>query len=317
MALRPPMPLNNASGSERPGADEMRLLFDALGGSDTSADIAGVVGAGALKVTQHAGTPGMSVDIAAGHAFCESTEGNSDGVYHVYNDATVQLTVTAANATNPRKDFVIVEIRDSAEAGSDDDAHFVYVAGTASATPAEPDLQALGYDNYAILALVDVPANDTSITNSQITDRRTASSCWSRGRGEIGYDEVTASTGSAATTFAIVPGIQVDVTVAAGRILRLSTFWETHINYNTADTEGSVAIQNLAGNTKYAEGRFHTNSVGKNDMSVHASRRISSGGGGSFTFTVWIKTLAGTVGLYADSNTPGYLLVEDIGGILI
>ncbi len=175
MALRQPLALNNASTTERPPADVFRLMMAALMGGSTGAAVAGVVGATSMAVTEHAGTPNNTVDIAAGGAFAEATEGSSYGVYFAYNDAAVSVTVTTGNATNPRKDLVIMEVEDSAEAGTPDDAHFVVVAGTAAASPVDPDLQALGYDNYVTLARIDVPALDTVITNSQITDLRVQS----------------------------------------------------------------------------------------------------------------------------------------------
>ncbi len=173
MTLLQPIALNNATSTERPTAVVFRRMLSGLMGTDVDADAAGVIGTSALAVTEHAGTPNNTVDIAAGGGFAEATEGASAGVYYLYNDATVSVTVTTGNATNPRHDLVIVEVEDSAEAGTPDDAHFVVVAGTAAASPVDPDLQALGYDNYITLARITVPALDTVITNSQITDLRT------------------------------------------------------------------------------------------------------------------------------------------------
>jgi hypothetical protein len=45
----------------------------------------------------------------------------------------------------------------------------VVVTGTPAPSPSEPAAPA----NSWVLAMVDVPALDTAITNSQITDRRT------------------------------------------------------------------------------------------------------------------------------------------------
>lgn len=173
MALRQPIALENASGTERPNADEFRLLIQHLFAFDDTGG-AGVVPFDALTVTEKSGTPNMSVDIAAGGAFVQGTESSPGGLYFVYNDATVNVAVSAADPTNPRKDLVIVRCRDSFHSGASDDAQFVVVAGTPAASPAEPDLDALGYENYLVLALIDVPASDTAITNSQITDRRTS-----------------------------------------------------------------------------------------------------------------------------------------------
>lgn len=179
MTVRQPIALENASAGERPNADEFRSMIQHLGAAATrlgASAVHGVTELTGLAVTEKSGTPNMSVDVAAGAAFIDNTQAASwGGTYFVVNDATVNLVVPTADATNPRKDLVILRVRDSFHSGTDDDAGLVYVAGTPAASPAEPNLAALGYANYVVLALVDVPASDTSITNAQITDRRTFS----------------------------------------------------------------------------------------------------------------------------------------------
>lgn len=69
------------------------------------------------------------------------------------------LTISAADATNPRIDLVQVDASSGAVSKKD---------GTAAVTPAAP---APDSGNIAI-ANVSVPANDTAITTNQITDRR-------------------------------------------------------------------------------------------------------------------------------------------------
>lgn len=65
-----------------------------------------------------------------------------------------------------------IQVQDAAYSGAINAASIVAVTGTPAASPAEPAVPA----NAWVLALVDVPANDTAITNSQITDRRTTQS---------------------------------------------------------------------------------------------------------------------------------------------
>src|SRR5258708_5348082 len=72
--------------------------------------IQGVVLGADLAVSQHAGTPGMSVDVALGTAFIAGTEQVYQGTYAVYNDAVVQKTIATADATNPRKDLVCAQV---------------------------------------------------------------------------------------------------------------------------------------------------------------------------------------------------------------
>ncbi len=316
MALLQPIALNNATTTERPPAAVFRLMLDALGGSDNSADLAGVVGAGSLKVTQHAGTANNTVDIALGHGFCEATEGASAGCYYVYNDATVSIAVTTGNATNPRKDLVIVEVEDSAEAGVPDDAHFVVVAGTAAASPVDPDLQALGYDNYIVLARIDVPALDTVITNSQITDMRKASSQWARGRGVVGTPVIRTTNANSLSGTTTV-GMSVSFTGIAGR--RYKTTAHALLNFHAI---GQIAFWDLRNesNTSIQQrlGQFYA-PVATAWTLDGSYTEAPLAAGGSLTRTMVLDgTFGGNViDLQASATAPATLVVEDVGGALL
>jgi len=165
MALKTPIFLENDTTTQN--ADELRLerayLIGGRSGAYTETSFA---------VTQRGAGANMSVDVAAGGIAVLGTENALQGAYHVTNDAVVNVVVPAADLTNPRKDLLIVKVRDSFYSGASNDAQLEYVSGTPAASPAEPNLGALGKLNYHVLALIDVPASDTAITNSQITDRR-------------------------------------------------------------------------------------------------------------------------------------------------
>jgi hypothetical protein len=165
MAVKTPIFLENDTTTQN--ADELRLeRYHMTGG------ISGVVGTTSYAVSERGAGANMSVDVASGGAVIVGTEDSLQGSYFVTNDATVNLAVTAADATNPRKDLVVLYVRDSFYSGANNDAQLVVVAGTPAASPSEPDLDALGYENYLVLALIDVPASDTAISNAQITNRR-------------------------------------------------------------------------------------------------------------------------------------------------
>lgn len=136
-----------------------------------SEGIAGFNASGDLKVTQ-SGTPGMSVVVARGGAYVKGDDATDQGLYFVYNDADKTLTVPAAHATLARKDIVVFHVYDNFHGQPGDTSTLEYIAGTPAGSPAEPTLPASAYK----LATVDVPAADTSITNSQITDRRSVAS---------------------------------------------------------------------------------------------------------------------------------------------
>lgn len=130
----------------------------------------GVAGSGHLAVSQ-SGSPGMSVDVAAGLALITGTVSAEQGPYSFYNDAAVTLSIAAADSTNPRKDLVIAQVRDDDYSGADADARLTVVTGTPALSPSDPSLSS--YPNALVLARIDVPAGDVAITDGQITDLRT------------------------------------------------------------------------------------------------------------------------------------------------
>lgn len=141
--------------------------FTSSAGATSAGGGHGVVGTNDLKVSQK-GTPNMSVDVAQGLAFIRGTESAHQGVYQAYNDATVNVTIAAADSTNPRRDLIVVQVRDSAYSGSSDDVRIVAVTGTPAASPSDPTLPA----NSLVLARVTVAAGVSSILNAAITDFR-------------------------------------------------------------------------------------------------------------------------------------------------
>lgn len=144
-------------------AEHDRQLIQSLIGLEGVVDKAG----GDLQVTEKA-TPDMSVNVARGRAFVAGTVSTNQGYYNVFNDATVNLAVAASDPTNPRKDIVVARVRDAAYEGANDDWLLQVVTGTPAATPSEPALPS----NSIKLAVLDVAAGVTSVTNADITDSR-------------------------------------------------------------------------------------------------------------------------------------------------
>ena len=140
------------------------------GGVASSDPAHGVVNVGDLAVTQN-GTPNMSVDVAAGGAFIRGTQNANQGAYHVWNDATVHLSIDAADLTNGRRDLVIAQVRDSYYSGADDDARITVVTGTPAAVPVDPSLAS--FPNALVLARITVAAGDAAINTADITSLHT------------------------------------------------------------------------------------------------------------------------------------------------
>lgn len=133
----------------------------------------GVVGAGDLAVSQN-GTPNMSVNVAAGRALIRGTETASlqQGCYGFFNDGAVNLTVAASDPTNPRRDLVVAQVRDTNYTGVTNDARLTVITGTAAAVPVDPTIP----PNCLVLARISVAAGSTTVLNAAITDLRTRAS---------------------------------------------------------------------------------------------------------------------------------------------
>lgn len=115
-------------------------------------------------------SPNMSVYVYQGSAFIgRSTQGG----YLAYSTTQPTLTVATANATNPRIDLVYLQILDHAlgDAGAPSLGGYAQLGistGTPAPSPTAPALPA----NAVSLATILVPANSTSVIQSNITDTR-------------------------------------------------------------------------------------------------------------------------------------------------
>lgn len=164
--LSPPVWLENADNHN--AVDYRTMLASLVGGSS------GVAAGGHLQVSPRP-TPNMSVDVAPGGVFVASTRSAAQGVYHAYNDGTINVPIAAADPTNPRIDRIVVQVRDEAQdpALTQNDVRVTVVQGTPAASPSAP---AVPFADYVILAEVRVNAAATSITLANITDRRARAS---------------------------------------------------------------------------------------------------------------------------------------------
>src|SRR5215217_5165474 len=117
----------------------------------------GIVNATDLAVTEHAGTPNMSVDVPAGRVWIKGSESANQGMYICDAQTTTVVAITAADPTNPRKDLIVAKVQDAAYSGATNAWSLVAVAGTPAGSPAEPAAPS----NSFVLAMVDVPALST------------------------------------------------------------------------------------------------------------------------------------------------------------
>lgn len=204
MTLRtPPSWLQNGSHP----AENDRLTTQALWATT------GIIKSNSLAVTQN--TPaGLSVLVASGWAAIVGTTQANMGTYVGYNDATVVLSITTADPTNPRIDLVCLTVNDAYYTGALNNAVLQVVAGTPAGSPVAPALPA----NSISLATVAVGAGATAITNANITDTRVMVTTNIPESGDI--SSVTAGTGlsgggsSGAVTLSINTAVTADLTTA-------------------------------------------------------------------------------------------------------
>lgn len=204
MTLRtPPSWLQNGSHP----AENDRLTTQALWATT------GIIKSDSLAVTQN--TPaGLSVLVASGWAAIVGTTQANMGTYVGYNDATVVLSITTADPTDPRIDLVCLTVNDAYYTGALNNAVLQVVAGTPAGSPVAPALPA----NSISLATVAVGAGATAITNANITDTRVMVTTNIPESGDI--SSVTAGTGlsgggsSGAVTLSINTAVTADLTTA-------------------------------------------------------------------------------------------------------
>lgn len=142
----------------------------------------GVWAAADFKAAQRAAGANMSVDVPAGYCLVTADyPGNKNGLFHIENDATINVPqATAANATNPRLDQLVLTINDQTHGGAPNNTPTLsWLTGTPNAgTTLDTRTGAAGVGlNQIRLADVLVPAATTSMTTANIRDRRP----WARG----------------------------------------------------------------------------------------------------------------------------------------
>jgi hypothetical protein len=228
MTLRtPPSWLQNGSHP----AENDRLTTQALWATT------GIIKSDSLAVTQNS-PAGLTILVSSGWAAIVGTTQANMGTYVGYNDATVVLSITTADPTNPRIDRVCLTVNDAYYTGALNNAVLQVVAGTPAGSPVAPALPA----NSISLATVAVGAGATAITNANITDTRVLVTTNIPESGDI--SSVTAGTGlsgggsSGAVTLSIDTGVTADLTTA--QTLTNKSFTSPRINLGiTTDTSTS------------------------------------------------------------------------------
>ena len=142
----------------------------------------GVLSGGSYQVIQRAAGANMTVDVASSVGNGAIVQGDSvtaQGAYFVPpTSANVNVDIAAADATNPRNDLVVLEVKDDQhDAGGLNLARVRVVTGTANASAALADAPGANGtpalpSSCLLLAVVRVAAGATSIATAAISDRR-------------------------------------------------------------------------------------------------------------------------------------------------
>lgn len=170
--------------------DELGLPYRDIVGEGV-VDLAG----GHLLVTEKAGTPDLSVDVAAGAAWIAGdTNTDAQPTYRVRNDATVNKGISP-DPSNPRKVIIIAQITDETFSGTGRTWEIQALHGTPAASPAEPAVP----DSAVKLAVIDVAAAATEVVDADITDSRVAAA--------IGGGNLSAGGGGGGTDHGLVTAL--------------------------------------------------------------------------------------------------------------
>jgi hypothetical protein len=113
-----------------------------------------------IEVTQ-SGTPAMTVDVDTGGAFVQGR--------FIEVTAAETLNIAAADVTNPRIDRIVVRADESSGVR---ETLLDVLTGTPAGSPTAPALTRTSTIWEISLAQIAVAANETEITNAEITDER-------------------------------------------------------------------------------------------------------------------------------------------------
>lgn len=135
--------------------------------------------AASLAVSQRGAGANMSVDIAIGDAHIPYSTYSFWG----FTDAVNNVTVSASDPSNPRRDIVVayvdLSVVSSASNNNPGALKFKVIAGTPAGSPSDPSDTVIGLNvgagnPWVKLARLSIAANATTVVNANITDLRTA-----------------------------------------------------------------------------------------------------------------------------------------------
>lgn len=127
-----------------------------------------------MKVTQRAAGANYSVDVAVGTCIVQGDNQSNQGSYFVRHTTVDNKAVNSPPASGSRIDLICIQVLDTqagavTAVGDTYPVQVKYVAGTSGASPVAPSAPV----SALVLAQVTVAAGQASVTNANITDKRT------------------------------------------------------------------------------------------------------------------------------------------------
>lgn len=320
MAFESPAWANSGGTATYSAEQTRRAVFSAF--ARTSANTPGIISGGLLSTADLALTApgsGLSVNVGTGECIVGGSEGGVQGGYYAYNAASVNLSISAANPSNPRIDTVAVTISDGSytepTGGSGNQVAAQVVTGTPTAGATLTNLSGVAALPASSLRLgyVLVPAGASNIITADIANVATQALGQFQPINPHGYEwsyaqitspvNVTSTTEATGTTIlspaAFTPDggpVMVEFfcpyvvvpTAAAGNSTIVSLFeGSTQISRLAAafDQSTSGAIVSLTGRYRFTPtNASHTYTVTAHVTNTTGTPGIGAGAGGTGTY---------------------------------
>lgn len=286
------LPVDAVAGEPQYSGREWRQAQSALIGGATSARPLGA------RSGVRPGTPASTVEATSTTWTCRPHAGVLDtqasaiaGPYLYAVDADETGSVTAANATNPRKDIIYAQLSDPAESDGSTapKVEIKYLAGTAAASPARPATPA----RSSRIATIDVPVSGGGsptvtfdapyavapggIVPVRDSTERAALAAWATAESPVyasmGGILYVCNDGS---TWKVAGGRTVIVSGALSGTYAGQPLIEKHINGTlTTDANGDTIV--LAGADFAGGGVLNVQAMGGSTLDLVFARRMLSG----------------------------------------
>lgn len=180
MAFESPGWANSGGSATYTAEQTRRAVFSAY--ARTAANTPGIISGGLLSTADlqlTAPGSGLSVNVGTGECIVGGSEGGVQGGYYAKNGAIVNLSISAANPSNPRIDTVCVTISDSTytepTGGSGNQVAAQVVTGTPTSGATLTNLSGAAAlpASSLLLGYVLVPAAASNIITADIANKAT------------------------------------------------------------------------------------------------------------------------------------------------